>query len=65
MNNTKLLLLGEVARVVRCQPHVITYLLTTAKVPEPALRLGNRRVFTEQDVERIQTLLKQKREQDD
>jgi hypothetical protein len=45
-------LLGDVARRLGCQPYQIVYLLTTGQVPEPA-RLGNRRLFGKQDVERI------------
>jgi DNA-binding transcriptional MerR regulator len=48
-----LFLLGDVARRLGCRPHRIAYLLTSGLVPEPALRLGNRRVFDEGDIGRI------------
>lgn len=53
MKDTNYFLLGDVARILRCQPYQIVYLLTTNKVPEPALRIGNKRVFTLEDVHRI------------
>jgi DNA-binding transcriptional MerR regulator len=53
MENTNYFLLGDVARILRCQPYQIVYLLTTRQVPEPALRMGNRRVFTLADVQQI------------
>ncbi len=53
MNNNEYYLLGDVARILGCQPHQIVYLLTTRQVPEPALRLGNRRVFTLFDMQLI------------
>jgi hypothetical protein len=53
MTNTNYFVLGDVARILRCQPYQIVYLLTTHQVPEPTLRLGNRRVFTIADVHRM------------
>ncbi len=61
MSDTKWLLLSDVARLLRRRPHQIVYLLTSRQVPEPSLRLGNRRVFTVQDVERIRAKLKHKK----
>jgi DNA-binding transcriptional MerR regulator len=52
-HETELYLLGEVARRLMCPPHRIVYLLTSGKVPEPALRIGGRRVFTEEDIKRL------------
>ncbi len=46
-------LLGDVSRKLGCEPYRIVYLLTTGKVPEPRLRLGNRRLFTTDDIARI------------
>lgn len=56
-NKTPLYLLGEVARRLGCPPHRIVYLFSSGKATEPALRLGNRRVFTEQDIVRIAALI--------
>ena len=53
MDNTNYFLLGDVARILRCQPYQIVYLLTTRQVSEPTLRIGNRRVFTIADVQQI------------
>lgn len=58
MDNTNFFLLSDVARILRCQPYQIVYLLTTNKVPEPRLRIGNKRVFTLEDVHRIAERLK-------
>jgi len=54
---TDLSLLGDVARLLRCKPHRIAYLLSSGQVPEPGLRLGNRRIFTGEDVARIRAKL--------
>jgi DNA-binding transcriptional MerR regulator len=53
MNETDFFLLGDVARILRCQPYQIVYLLTTRQVPEPRLRIGNKRVFTMNDIHRL------------
>src|SRR5262245_12555105 len=63
MNNTDFFQLGDVARILRCQPHRIVYLLTTRQVPEP-LRIGNKRVFTTSDIQRIAEKLQVQRAQD-
>ena len=52
-NNTDYFLLGDVARILRCQPYQIVYLLTTRQVPEPRLRIGNKRIFTIADMQRL------------
>ena len=57
MDQPNLLLLGDVARLVPCKPYQVVYLLTTGQLPEPALRLGGRRVFTQEDVVRIRSKL--------
>jgi DNA-binding transcriptional MerR regulator len=53
MRTDDLHLLGEVSRRLGCAPYRIVYLLTTGKVPEPRLRIGNRRLFTTEDIARI------------
>jgi hypothetical protein len=53
MNNTEFFLLSDVARILRRKPYQIVYLLITHQVPEPALRVGNRRVFTLADIHRL------------
>ena len=45
-------LLGDAARLLGVQPHIITYLLTNRLVPEPA-RIGGRRCFDMDDLRRI------------
>lgn len=49
----KLFLLSEVAGVLRKRPWQITYAITSGIVPEPKLRIGNKRIFVEEDIERL------------
>ena len=53
----ELFLLGEVSRRLNVPPHRITYLFVKRAIPEPKLRLGNRRVFTDEDGQAIAKLL--------
>ena len=46
-------LLGEVAKVLGRKPHQIVHLLTTGKIPEPQVRIANKRLFVIEDVERL------------
>jgi hypothetical protein len=46
-------LLGEVAKILRRKPHQIVHLLTTGKIPEPQVRIANKRLFVIEDVERL------------
>jgi MerR HTH family regulatory protein len=45
--------LGDVARAFGLKPHVVTYAITAGHLPEPAIRVGNKRVFTKEDMERM------------
>ena len=45
--------LGDVARILRCQPYQVVYLISTRQVPEPRLRIGGKRIFTMPDIHRI------------
>jgi DNA-binding transcriptional MerR regulator len=58
----QLFLIGDVSRRLDVKPHRIAYLYLTRKLQEPALRLGNRRIFTEADVKRIAEALGKKEE---
>ena len=49
----KLFLLGDLSRRLNVPPHRISYLFVKRAIPEPLLRLGNRRVFTEEDGQAI------------
>jgi hypothetical protein len=51
--DTQHFLLSDVARILRLKPHQIVYTLTTRQVPEPTLRVANKRVFVTEDVERL------------
>lgn len=45
----ELFLLGDLSRRLNVPPHRISYLFVKRAIPEPEMRLGNRRVFTEED----------------
>jgi hypothetical protein len=49
----KLFLLSEVALVLRKKPWQVVYAITSGAVPEPKLRIGNKRIFVDQDIERL------------
>ena len=51
-------LLGEVAKILNRRPHQISYLLTSGQVPEPEMRIANKRLFSEEDVVRLSRRLK-------
>ncbi len=65
MNDGDYYLLGDVSRILRRPPHQIVYLLTTRQVPEPAVRLGNRRLFTIHDIHRLAEILGMQLPQDE
>lgn len=50
---TSFRLLGDVARELGVKPHRIQYAFASGLVQEPALRLGNKRILDEADVERL------------
>ena len=50
---TILLTLKDVASILDVKPYRINYVLATKLVPEPARRFGNKRIFTEQDLQRL------------
>jgi DNA-binding transcriptional MerR regulator len=50
---SKMYLLSDVARLMRKRPHQITYAITSGLLPEPKVRMGGRRVFQDEDIERI------------
>ncbi len=45
--------LSDVVKILGLKPHVITYAITSGHLPEPPVRVGNKRIFTEEDVERM------------
>ena len=46
-------LLGEVSRVLGRKPHQIVHLLTSGKIPEPQVRIANKRLFVLEDIDRL------------
>jgi len=49
----ELFLISDVAKRLDVPPHRVAYLFLTRKLPEPKLRLGNRRLFTVGDAKRV------------
>jgi hypothetical protein len=47
---TQIYLLGDVCRRLNVPHYRVSYALLTGLLPEPAERLGGKRVFTEEDV---------------
>lgn len=45
--------LRDVAKLIGVRSHRIGYAVSSGAVPEPALRLGNKRIFTPDDVVRL------------
>ena len=58
----QLFLISDVSRMLCVPAHRIAYQYMTRKLAEPALRLGNRRVFTLDDVRRAAKALGKKEE---
>lgn len=52
-----LYLISEVAERLGVPPHRVAYLLMTKKIEEPKLRMGNRRMFTDNDARRVANAL--------
>jgi DNA-binding transcriptional MerR regulator len=48
-----LYLISEVAERLGVPPHRVAYLLMARKIEEPKLRMGNRRIFTDDDAKRV------------
>jgi DNA-binding transcriptional MerR regulator len=51
--NTQHFLLRDVAHRLGVKPYQITYAITVGLVPEPGLRISNKRIFLPEDVERL------------
>jgi hypothetical protein len=46
-------LLREVSRLLKVKPYQIAYALSVGLVPEPELRISNKRIFLEDDIQRL------------
>ena len=53
-------LLNEAAKIVGVRGYQIAYALTQQYLEEPELRMGNQRLFTDADIERIRIYFKNK-----
>jgi len=49
----ELLLLHEVSKRLGIIAHKLVYAITSGKVPEPRLRINNKRIFQPDDVKRL------------
>lgn len=49
----KLYSLKDVARLLNVRSHRVGYAVSSGAVPEPDLRLGNKRIFSTEDVRRL------------
>ncbi len=45
--------LKDVARLLKKKPYQVAYALSVGQVPEPELRIANKRVFQRKDVQRL------------
>jgi DNA-binding transcriptional MerR regulator len=45
--------LREVARTLSVKPYQVAYALSVGLVPEPKLRISNKRIFQAEDLERL------------
>jgi DNA-binding transcriptional MerR regulator len=46
-------LLKDVARKLKVKPYRVVYALTAGLVPEPRLRISNKRIYQEDDIARL------------
>ena len=46
-------LLRDVARLLKVKPYQIAYALSVGLVEEPKLRISNKRIFQEDDIQRL------------
>lgn len=53
-------LLSEVAMAVGRKPYQIAYMISNGELDEPKLRIGNRRVFSHEEVTRIREIVNAK-----
>jgi hypothetical protein len=51
----KLFLLSEVAGVLRKRPWQVVYAITSGAVAEPKFRIGNKRIFVDEDIRGLAT----------
>lgn len=45
--------LRDVARLLKVKPYQVTYALSVGHVPEPGTRINNKRVFQQDDIDRL------------
>ena len=55
--NNKFYSLSQAATILKCKTYRITYLITTGQIPEPKIRLANRRAFTMEEISKIKEVI--------
>ena len=55
-----LYLLNEVAKLVKRKPYQVSYLISIGAIPEPKLRINNKRVFTPEEVVQVQSVIEER-----
>jgi DNA-binding transcriptional MerR regulator len=53
-------ILHEVARAAGLKPYQIAYMISNGELDEPKLRIGNRRIFSQEEVARIKEIVEAK-----
>ena len=53
-------ILHEVARAVGRKPYQLAYMISNGELDEPKLRIGNRRIFSHEEVVRIREIVQAK-----
>ncbi len=49
----QLLSTGDVSKLLSIAKHKIEYAIANGSIPEPELRIANKRIFTSDDVQRV------------
>ncbi len=62
--NQQHFILHEVAKAVGRKPYQIAYMISNGELDEPKLRIGNRRIFTHEEVVRIKEIINAKDQAD-
>lgn len=50
-----MMILNEAAKAIGVKPYQLVYALTSGAVPEPSLRISNKRIFQPADIRRLKT----------
>jgi hypothetical protein len=59
--NQNLMSLSGAAKVLGVRPHQVAFAIVSFCVPEPAMRVANRRVFQQEDIDRLEEYFAKKK----